>query len=93
MCAKTIKDDNDTPVQLQPHIYEITQWGRLCETHSWGETPVEQVRCLPPDDFLFPGCRGQTGKYHNNLWLLSLWQKPVHKIQEVIKNVKKRSDF
>jgi len=44
---------NDTPVQPQSERYQFRrrQWGRLCENHSWGETPVERVRCPPLDDF------------------------------------------
>jgi len=44
--AMTGNGDNDTPVQPQ-----TSQWGRLCENHRWGETPVERSSKPPLDDF------------------------------------------
>ena len=45
------RNDNGTPVQPQPRASGITQWGRLCQNDSWGETPVQQFSKLLLSDF------------------------------------------
>ena len=46
-----------------PSSHSFTQWGRLCQNGSWGETPVRRCSKPPLDDFpgfgLHTGRRGQ----------------------------------
>ena len=46
-----------------PSSHSFTQWGRLCQNGSWGETPVRRCSTPPLDDFpgfgLHTGRRGQ----------------------------------
>ena len=34
-----------------PSSHSFTQWGRLCQNGSWGETPVRRCSTSPLDDF------------------------------------------
>ena len=45
-----------------PSSHSFTQWGRLCQNGSWGETPVRRCSTPPLDDSLCEsGRRGQVG--------------------------------